>query len=141
MAAVGFPPLPFDQDAALDDLELLPFFFRRYLNSRFCLLAPEDVQGLALKLLCTAMEQRPLGTLPAEDAILAKFVNIPLVRWRELAGRPIGPLYGWQLFDCSNEVRLGHPVMIESIEEMIAGRGIRARRSHSVKPKTQGDEQ
>ncbi|SOH93356.1 hypothetical protein SAMN06273572_10232 [Monaibacterium marinum] len=94
----------------------LTFHHRRWLNSDFRNLADLDVRGVALDLFCAAQDQAPVGTLPTNDQLIARLVDVSLETWRGLAARSIPPLTNWQRCVCDDgEVRLYHPVVLEIV--------------------------
>jgi hypothetical protein len=74
-----------------------------------------EVQGVALALYCIAQNQSPMGTLPADDVLLARLLRIDFARWQDLRRAAVSPLHGWYTADCEGEVRWVHPVVLEML--------------------------
>lgn len=105
-------PIPTDQ--RLESHFYVEMHFRRWLNSRFCMLADPEVGFYGINLFFVAQDQSPVGTLPIDDRLLAKYLNIDIDRWQSLCGREISPLYNWKKVRCSDgEIRWAHPVVTE----------------------------
>jgi len=91
----------------------VPFWFNRWLNSDFRLRASAEVRGYGLDLFFIAQNQSPVGTLPTDDAVLAKLLMIDLATWKDLCSREVSPLYNWRPCRCGDKLRLMHPVVTE----------------------------
>ena len=105
---------PIATDQRLESHFYVEMHFRRWLNSRFCLLAEPEVGFYGFNLFFVSQDQSPVGTLPVDDRLLAKYLNIDIERWRGLCKREISPLYNWSKVRCSNgEIRWAHPVVTE----------------------------
>ncbi len=123
------PVYPLDADLRLSHHDFVAFYHRRYLASRFRLLAPPDVRAHALDLWMLSHEQTPAGTLPVDEEELAALARVDLAQWRDLCRRPWSPLYQWTPYRVGNGLRLGHPVVIEVIAQAISQRQAHADRS------------
>jgi hypothetical protein len=99
--------------------------FNRWLNSDFRLRASAEVRAFGLDLFFIAQNQSPVGTLPTNEAVIAKLLMIDLAHWRELCKREITPLYNWTPCRCGAKVRLMHPVVTEQAQDAIARREAR----------------
>jgi hypothetical protein len=113
----GPQPYPFAKAFRMPTHYFVPWWFNRWLNSTFHLTASYEVQGVAVALFSLAQNQAPIGTLPAEDEILARLLRLDVRKWKELCRCDVGPLYGWHHVDCEGEIRLGHPVVIEVLRD------------------------
>lgn len=116
------PEYPLAADERLTTHYFMPLHFRRWINSRFRLLAPPDVRGLAFDLWCLSQDQTPVGTLPADDAELSAMLGLDLRTWQSYLTRDWTPLYKWQRCRCGGEIRLMHPVVTEMVIESIGRR-------------------
>lgn len=85
----------------------------RWLSSRLHLQASQAVQGAALNLFFLARKQTPVGSLPADEALLARLLRVAPDEWRGLMAQPLTPLHRWQRYAHDGDVVLGHPVVIE----------------------------
>lgn len=108
------PEYPFELiDARMTSDYFTMFWHDRWLNSKLHLTGALDVQGAALNLFFIARKQNPIGSLPDDDAILAKLLRLNLDVWMDLRGRAIGPLYQWRPMRAGGQIILGHPVVID----------------------------
>ena len=107
------PEYPISPDERLESHYFVPFWFNRWRNSDFRLRASAEVRGYGLDLFFIAQNQSPVGTLPTDDAVLAKLLMIDLATWKDLCSREITPLYNWSPCRCGDKVRLMHPVVTE----------------------------
>jgi len=119
---VDLPEYPLAVDERLTTHYFMPLHFRRWINSRFRLLAPPDVRGLAFDLWCLSQDQTPVGTLPDDDAELSAMLGLDLRTWQSYRTRDWNPLYKWQRCRCGGEIRLMHPVVLEMVIEAIGRR-------------------
>ncbi len=107
------PEYPIAPDERLETHYFVPFWFNRWLNSDFRLRASAEVRGYGLDLFFIAQNQSPVGTLPTDDAVLAKLLMIDLATWKDLCSREVSPLYNWRPCRCGDKLRLMHPVVTE----------------------------
>jgi len=114
------PEYPLPASERLEVHFFVTFWHQRWLNSEFRLKAEADVRGYALDLFFIAQNQSPVGTLPADDALLAKLLMIDLATWKSLLKREINPLYKWTRCRCGDEIRLMHPVVTEQVLHAVA---------------------
>ena len=119
------PVYPVDREERLEGHYFTKFWHDRWLNSQLHLTATLEVQACALNLFFLSQKQTPVGTLPDDDAILAKLLRIDLALWRDLRTRRITPLHGWHPCRCGDEIRLNHPVVTEVVLDAIARREAR----------------
>lgn len=89
------------------------FWHDRWFSSRLHLTATLAVQGAALNLFFLSRKQVPVGSLPDDDAILARLLRVDYHEWVGLRAQPVGPLHNWRPYRYEGEVVLGHPVVIE----------------------------
>ena len=72
-------------------LPYFPFFARDFLaSSKVMAMSAEEV-GCYTLLLCTAWGQEPVGTLPADDAVLARWCRVSIETWATIRGRVLAP--------------------------------------------------
>ena len=121
--ADDFEEYPIAKDQRLQSHFYVEMHFRRWLNSDFCLLADPEVGFYGLNLFFVAQDQSPIGTLPCDDRLLAKYLNVAIERWQQLCKREISPLYNWRKVRCSGgEVRWAHPVVTEMAIKALASK-------------------
>lgn len=117
------PIYPISAETRLNSHWFIAFNHGEYQGSEFRNLATADVRGVALDLLCAAQDQTPIGTLPVNEQILAKLVKESLDVWRELAAKPVSPLYEWRRCRCdTGEIRLYNPRLLKVTLEAVSGR-------------------
>lgn len=114
-------------DIRLENHFFVAWHFSRWLNSEMHLCSTYEVQGVARALFDIAHMQSPTGTLPDDDVQLSRLLRIDIIRWRELRGMEFGPLRGWFRVRCGDRVRLGHPVVIDVLNDAISRREERER--------------
>lgn len=115
--SAGPGPYPLPRDLRMPTHYFVAWWHNRWLNSTLHLTGSYEVQGVALALYCMAQNQSPMGTLPNDDALLARLLRIDLSRWHDLRRATVSPLHGWYLTDCEGEVRWAHPVVLEMLVE------------------------
>ena len=111
----GLPAYPLPHDFRMPTHYFMTWWHSRWLNSTLHLTGSYEVQGVALALYCIAQAQAPIGTLPRDDALIARLLRLDLQVWVDLQRRSVPPLHGWYLADCEGEVRWAHPVVLEMI--------------------------
>jgi hypothetical protein len=112
------PDYPFARDFRMPTHFFMPWHFSRWLNSRLFLLGSYEVHGVALALYSLAQQQAPVGTLPDDDALLARMLRMDVARWRDLRRSEVGPMHGWFRVRCDGETRWAHPVVMEILEDV-----------------------
>ena len=110
------PEYPFDRSDRLAGHYFMVLEFDRFLESRFADNASFEVRGVYLTLMMLAQKQRPIGTLPSDEADIAHKLRLSDKEWQCLASQPFGPLYGWQKCLCDGEVRLWHPMVLDQLQ-------------------------
>ena len=123
---------PIPKDANMNGHRFVMFSHDRWLNSDTYLKMQPDVGWFFLNLIMLAQKQRPVGTLPDDDEILAKLLRIDLAHWKDLRNRAMSPLRGWYPVNCEGERRLAHRVVTECALEAMDGR-IRHQQSNEEK--------
>lgn len=98
------------------------FWHDRWLSSRLHLTGTMAVQGAALNLFFLARKQVPVGSLPADEAMLSRLLRIDLAEWRGLMAQPVTPLHQWKQYTYEDGVVLGHPVVIEVARDALTKR-------------------
>jgi hypothetical protein len=106
-----YPPELFQPDLTRGYFMMM--WHHRWLSSRLCLTGSLAVQGAALNLYMHAQTQLPVGSLPADHAIIARLLRVTDEAWHGLMQEHITPLHGWTHYAAGAEVVLGHPVVIE----------------------------
>lgn len=92
-----------------------PWWHNRWLNSTLHLAGSYEVQGVAVALYSIAQNQAPVGTLPCDDALIARLLRMDSARWADLCRAAVSPLHGWFRCNCEGEVRWAHPVVLEIV--------------------------
>ena len=119
----GLFDYPIPLDAKLDSHSYFAFHHRTYQGSDFRDLASNEVRGVALDLICAAQDQRPIGTLPVDEVLLARKTKQTLEQWRALMAQPVTPLYEWKRCRCEDgSVRLYNPQLLPVTVDAIKGR-------------------
>lgn len=121
----GLTEYPLPRDLRLPTHFFIPWHFNRWLNSRLHLTGSYEVQGVAVALYSLAQLQAPVGTLPVDDAMLARLLRMDLVRWRDLCRADPSPLHGWRPCQSDGERRWYHPVVLEVLEDAVRRREAR----------------
>lgn len=119
------PEYPVDTDASMAAHYFTTFYHDRWLNSELHLTGSLEVQCCALNLFFIAQKQTPVGTLPDNDAILARLLRIDLQLWKDLRARALSPLHKWRRCRCGDEIRLMHPVVTEVVLQALGRREAR----------------
>ncbi len=120
------PEYPLDRTARLLGSYFLKFETQRWLNSEMCLSCDREIGFIYLNLIFIAQHQVPIGTLPAQEELLAQLARCSLAEWRRFLRRDPNPLHRWQHCRCDGgEVRLMHPVVLEMVEDQLCRRAAR----------------
>lgn len=125
VSPADLPEYPIGREVRMPTHYFVPLQFNRWLNSSLHLMATYEVQGIATALICLAQNQSPVGTLPADDAMLARLLRIDEARWRDLSRAAIGPLHGWERCLSDGEIRWMHPVVLEVVQDALSRREAR----------------
>lgn len=99
------PAPPISADADVPDGFVLDAM--RLLGSELAALATPEEFRAAVLLWCRAWQQRPAGSLPANDKVLASYVGAPLGRFLKIRAMALRNFYR-----CSDD-RLYHPVLVK----------------------------
>ena len=111
----ALPEYPLAADFRMPTHYFMTWWHSRWLNSTLHLTGSYEVQGVALALYCIAQAQAPIGTLPRDDALIARLLRLDPQVWADLQRRAVPPMHGWYLVDCEGEVRWAHPVVLEMV--------------------------
>jgi hypothetical protein len=122
-------------DCDLRDYPFLPLDVARLRDSAIVDAITGDEFRAAVLLWCSAWHQVPAGSLPDDDAQLAKFAGYGRVIREWLKVRP-GALYGWEK---GPDGRLYHPVIVEKALEAWAGRRSASKRGKAGAAKRWGN--
>ena len=114
-SADGVPPYALPADFRMPTHYFMAWWHNRWLNSTLHLTGSYEVQGVAVALFSIAQNQSPMGTLPRDDALIARHLRMDLSRWLDLRRATVPPLHGWYLADCGGELRWAHPVVLEML--------------------------
>jgi len=119
------PDYPIPRETRLDSHSFVKWWHHRWLNSALHLIASYEVQGVAFALFNIAQNQSPVGTLPDDDAILAKLLHLDALSWADLRARRMGPLHGWTPCLSDGERRLMHSVVLAQVLDALERREAR----------------
>ena len=111
---------PFGPEDRLDSHFFMVWQRRRWLNSDMRLKATPECRALYFDLINIAYDQSPVGTLPMDPEVLAKLLMVPEGHLKALCEQTYGPLHKWRPCRCGSEVRLMHPVVLESLVDAIS---------------------
>lgn len=111
---------PLSRDMRLDSHWFMAWERRRWLNSDMRLKGRPECRALYFDLICISYEQTPMGTLPDDPEILAKLLFVPEAEFKALCKMPYGPLHRWDRCTSEGEVRLYHPMVLQTLNEAIA---------------------
>lgn len=112
------PPPPVPVDADLTGLPGMMIDVRRLLSSTLALTQPPDVFRVAVLSWTIAWHQIPAGSMPNDDAVLARWFGFHS-RGHMAQFRRAGKLRGWVLH---SDGRLYHPVVTENVLAILAMR-------------------
>lgn len=101
------------------------FWHDRWLSSRLHLKASMLVQGMALNLFFLARKQNPVGSLPADQDMLARLLRVSETEWKGAMAQDITPLHNWTEYRYGAAIVLGHPVVIEVARDALDRREAR----------------
>lgn len=132
--AGDLPEYPLPRDFRMPTHYFIAWWHNRWLNSTLHLTGTYEVQGVAVALYSIAQNQAPIGTLPVDDAMIARLLRIELSRWHDLCRMAVSPLHGWYRAMCQGEVRWAHPVVLEMLMD---ARDRRERRDLSAEEKAE----
>lgn len=132
--AGDLPEYPLPRDFRMPTHYFIAWWHNRWLNSTLHLTGTYEVQGVAVALYSIAQNQAPIGTLPVDDAMIARLLRIELSRWHDLCRMAVSPLHGWYRAMCQGEVRWAHPVVLEMLMD---ARDRRERRDLSADEKAE----
>lgn len=95
---------------------------RRWLNSDMRMKGRPECRALYFDLICISFEQSPIGTLPDDMSLLAKFTHTDQGHFEQLCASAFGPLHKWRRCRCEDEeeVRLYHPMVLRTLTEAVA---------------------
>lgn len=114
---------PIDPGDRLDGQYFLKWKFHRWLSSDLHLCATYEVQGMARTLFDLAQTQSPPGTLPDDQATIAKLLRAESNHFKDLCRRNFGPLHNWRpCRTLDGKRRLYHPVVLDQIQEAMTRR-------------------
>ena len=131
------PTYPISADDRLDSHFFVPWNMKRWRKSVFRNLCDPDVGWYGFLLFCEAHDETPVGTLPTDDRLLARALNLSIDKWQSLCRRDISPLHNWSCVMCDNgEIRFAHPVVTEvALEAMRSSRKNRTERDERKRAK------
>ncbi|WOI34758.1 hypothetical protein R1T40_08540 [Tritonibacter scottomollicae] len=121
--AQDLPEYPISVEDRLDSHFFIQWNLKRWRKSKFRQLAEPEVGWFGFLLFCESHDETPVATLPTDERLLAKALDISVDRWRQLCDREITPLHNWSLVRCDNgEIRFAHPVATEVAQEALKTR-------------------
>ncbi|MDJ0631086.1 MAG: hypothetical protein QNJ44_22705 [Rhodobacter sp.] len=116
------PDYPFTAADRLDSHWFVPWERRRWLNSDMRLKGTPECRALYFDLINIAYDQSPIGTLPTDNAVLAKLLFVPESHFAQLCGMAYGPLHKWRRCRCEGEVRLMHDFVLHTLLDAVSRR-------------------
>jgi len=128
------PEYPLPRDFRMPTHYFMAWWHNRWLNSVLHLTGTYEVQGVAVALYSIAQNQAPIGTLPVNDALIARLLRMDVERWRDMCRMAVPPLHGWYRASCEGEVRWAHPVVLELL---LDARDRRERRDMSTEERAE----
>lgn len=114
------PEYPIAKDERLESHYFLTFWRRRWLHSEMRLKATPECRAHYFDAICISHDMSPIGTLPNDLEQLARLLMVEESRLKRLCAEDYGPLYKWAPCLCDGEVRLYHPVVLESVLASVA---------------------
>jgi len=116
----SLPDYPLMGMDRLDSHWFLVWHARRWLSSGMNLKGSDQARIAYLNLIWISLDHEPKGTLPNDQDLLARLVHIQPETFRHLCALPYGPLHNWVACRCDDEVRLMHPVVVETLRAALA---------------------
>ncbi|AEM40557.1 hypothetical protein [Ketogulonicigenium vulgare] len=113
---------PFSVEDRFESHYFMAWERRRWLNSDMRLRGDPECRALFFDLINISYDQSPVGTLPTDHKILAKLLFVTDDRFEQLCRQEFGPLHKWRKFNCEGEIRLGHPMVLKTLNEAVARR-------------------
>lgn len=114
------PDYPFGLEDRLDSHYFMAWERRRWLNSDMRVKGLPECRALYFDLINVSFDHSPIGTLPDDLDMLAKFALCDASHFRALCALPFGPLHKWARVNCEGEVRLAHPFVIKVITDSVS---------------------
>jgi hypothetical protein len=111
---------PFTREDRLDSHYFMVWMRRQWLNSDMRLMGTPECRAYYFDLINIAYDQSPIGTIPRSMPVLAKLLMVSESHLQALCSMPYGPLHKWEPCHCGDEIRLMHPVVLESLTEAIS---------------------
>ncbi|ADO42360.1 conserved hypothetical protein [Ketogulonicigenium vulgare Y25] len=108
---------PFSVEDRFESHYFMAWERRRWLNSDMRLRGDPECRALFFDLINISYDQSPVGTLPTDHKILAKLLFVTDDRFEQLCRQEFGPLHKWRKFNCEGEIRLGHPMVLKTLNE------------------------
>lgn len=120
----SLPEYPVDPDARLDSHEFLRWEFGRWMASDMRWNGSHECKSIWFELLNLSHMETPVGTLPSDPKRLSRMVQpaVDFHHFESLCELTYGPLHGWQMCRCGDEVRLMHPVVTRIVQLAFASR-------------------
>lgn len=126
----NLPEYPLDPDLRLDSHGFIQWESRRWIASGMRWYGSHDCKSMWFELLNLAHSETPVGTLPTDMGRLSQMIR-PTVEqghFENLCKLEYGPLHGWILCRCGDEVRYMHPVVTRIVISAFASRANHAAR-------------
>lgn len=110
---------PIPADTRLDSHHFVSWEFRRWLHSQMRMKGQPECRAYYFDLINIAHDETPVGTLPRDMEVLAKLLYCDLGQFQRLCAGPYGPLYQWEPCIADGEVRLYHPMVLQTVQDSI----------------------
>ncbi|WP_420415909.1 hypothetical protein [Marinovum algicola] len=124
------PEYPLDAGERLDSHSFIPWEFRRWMSSEMRWNGSHECKSLWFELVNYAHSETPVGTLPNDIRRLARMVQpaVDPTHFEELCKLQFGPLHGWRLCRCGEDIRLMHDTVVRVVLGAFASRANHAAR-------------
>ena len=120
VSAIALDPkfYPICRSARRYDRQFVRWDHLSWLASEMHLKGSYEVQGISMALFCIALNQKPIGTLPIDEGMIARLLRIDDGVWHHLQRSMMPPLHGWKpCVACDGEPRLYHRAVVEQMLE------------------------
>lgn len=120
--AADLEEYPIGREVRLQGQYFLKFETSRYLHSTMALTGSPEVRCCYLELIFHSQHQTPIGTLPADPLVQARLLRVDPAHWTSLCRMQPSPLHHWRPCMSEGEVRLMHPVVLDTVIDQLQRR-------------------